>query len=71
MTDVFEGWGGAFPDRKPLEPDDRISLISHPDGRQLLSIIKSVRRDDGVYECVATNPIATITTSCTLSVACK
>lgn len=71
MTDVFEGRGGAFPDRRPLELDDRISLISHPDGRQLLTVLKSVRRDDGVYECVAANPIATITTSCTLSVACE
>ncbi|XP_056226334.1 striated muscle preferentially expressed protein kinase [Seriola aureovittata] len=57
-------------DRKPLEVDDRISLVSHPDGRQLLMIMKSSRRDAGIYECVATNPIATITTSCTLSIAC-
>ncbi|XP_070786391.1 striated muscle preferentially expressed protein kinase [Enoplosus armatus] len=57
-------------DRKPLAVDDRINLISHPDGRQLLTIMKSSRRDAGVYECVATNPIATITTSCTLSIAC-
>ncbi|XP_067439601.1 striated muscle preferentially expressed protein kinase-like [Thunnus thynnus] len=57
-------------DRKPLEVDDRINLISHPDGRQLLRILKSSRKDAGVYECVATNPIATITTSCTLSIAC-
>ncbi|XP_037618102.1 striated muscle preferentially expressed protein kinase isoform X2 [Sebastes umbrosus] len=57
-------------DRKPLEVDDRINLRSHPDGRQLLTIMKSSRRDAGVYECVATNPIATITTSCTLSIAC-
>ncbi|XP_070850331.1 striated muscle preferentially expressed protein kinase [Chaetodon trifascialis] len=57
-------------DRKLLEVDDRINLISHPDGRQLLTIMKSSRRDAGVYECVATNPIATITTSCTLSIAC-
>ncbi|KAK9523992.1 hypothetical protein VZT92_017863 [Zoarces viviparus] len=57
-------------DRKPLEVDDRINLMSHPDGRQLLMIMKSSRRDAGVYECVATNPIATITTSCTLTIAC-
>ncbi|XP_073318222.1 striated muscle preferentially expressed protein kinase [Pagrus major] len=57
-------------DRKPLEVDDKINLISHPDGRQLLTIMKSSRKDDGVYECVATNPIGTITTSCTLSIAC-
>ncbi|XP_034007156.1 striated muscle preferentially expressed protein kinase [Trematomus bernacchii] len=57
-------------DRKPLVLDDRINLMSHPDGRQLLMIPKSSRRDAGVYECVATNPIAAITTSCTLSIAC-
>ncbi|XP_029941890.1 striated muscle preferentially expressed protein kinase [Salarias fasciatus] len=56
-------------DKKPLE-DDWISLISHTDGRQLLKIVKSSHRHAGVYECVATNPIATITTSCTLSIAC-
>ncbi|CAN9498115.1 unnamed protein product [Ophioblennius macclurei] len=56
-------------DKKPLE-DDCISLISHPDGRQLLMIMKSSHRDVGVYECIATNPIATITTSCTLFIAC-
>ncbi|XP_028325009.1 striated muscle preferentially expressed protein kinase-like isoform X2 [Gouania willdenowi] len=55
-------------DRKPLE-NDRISLISHPDGRQILNITKSCHKDAGVYECVATNPIATITTSCRLSIA--
>ncbi|XP_029300651.1 striated muscle preferentially expressed protein kinase-like [Cottoperca gobio] len=57
-------------DRKPLVVDDRITLMSHPDGRQLLMVMKSSQRDAGVYECVATNPIATITTSCTLSIAC-
>ncbi|XP_077957124.1 striated muscle preferentially expressed protein kinase-like isoform X3 [Gasterosteus aculeatus] len=57
-------------DRKPLELDERIDLMSHPDGRQLLMIRKSSRRDAGVYECIATNPIATITTSCTLTIAC-
>lgn len=57
-------------DRKPLEGDDRMNLISHPDGRQLLTIVKTCRKDAGVFECVATNPIATVTTSCSLSVAC-
>uniref|UniRef100_A0A3Q3NG44 Striated muscle enriched protein kinase a n=1 Tax=Mastacembelus armatus TaxID=205130 RepID=A0A3Q3NG44_9TELE len=57
-------------DRKVLEKDDRINLISHPDGRQLLMIMKCSHRDAGIYECVAMNPIATITTSCTVSVAC-
>ncbi|XP_041637580.1 striated muscle preferentially expressed protein kinase isoform X2 [Cheilinus undulatus] len=56
-------------DRKPLEVEDRVNLVSHPDGRQLLMIMKSSHKDAGVYECVATNPIATITTSCTLSIA--
>ncbi|KAM9766866.1 striated muscle preferentially expressed protein kinase isoform 2-T2 [Menidia menidia] len=58
-------------DRKSFEPtDDRIHLVSHPDGRQLLTIQSSSHKDAGVYECVATNPIATITTSCKLSIAC-
>ncbi|KAM9328598.1 LOW QUALITY PROTEIN: striated muscle preferentially expressed protein kinase-like [Pholidichthys leucotaenia] len=57
-------------DRKPLEADDRVNLISHPDGRQLLMIMKASYRDAGVYECVATNPIASITTSCTITIAC-
>ncbi|XP_015229457.1 PREDICTED: striated muscle preferentially expressed protein kinase isoform X2 [Cyprinodon variegatus] len=57
-------------DRKPLEvTDSRTKCISHPDGRQLLTIQKCGHKDAGVYECVATNPIATITTSCTVSVA--
>ncbi|XP_043965424.1 striated muscle preferentially expressed protein kinase-like isoform X7 [Gambusia affinis] len=57
-------------DRKPLEvTDNRIKLLNHPDGRQLLTIQKCSHRDAGVYECVATNPIATVTTSCTLSIA--
>lgn len=48
-----------------------MNLISHPDGRQLLTIVKTCRKDAGVFECVATNPIATVTTSCSLSVACE
>ncbi|XP_054914995.1 striated muscle preferentially expressed protein kinase-like isoform X2 [Poeciliopsis prolifica] len=57
-------------DRKVLEvTDNRIKLLNHPDGRQLLTIQKCSHRDTGVYECVATNPIATVTTSCTLSIA--
>ncbi|XP_061745525.1 striated muscle preferentially expressed protein kinase isoform X2 [Nerophis ophidion] len=56
-------------DRKAVLADDRISLISHPDGRQLLTILKCIQKDAGVYECLATNPIAAITTSCTLSIA--
>ncbi|KAM4711372.1 striated muscle preferentially expressed protein kinase [Anableps anableps] len=57
-------------DRKPLMvTDNRIKRLSPPDGRQLLTIQKCSHRDAGVYECVATNPIATVTTSCMLSVA--
>ncbi|XP_077369900.1 striated muscle preferentially expressed protein kinase-like isoform X1 [Festucalex cinctus] len=56
-------------DRKAVDVDERIHLISHPDGRQLLSILKCNQKDAGVYECVASNPLATITTSCTLTIA--
>ncbi|XP_051913614.1 striated muscle preferentially expressed protein kinase isoform X3 [Hippocampus zosterae] len=56
-------------DRKALDAEERISLISHPDGRQLLTILKCSQRDAGVYECVATNTLAAITTSCTLTIA--
>lgn len=48
-----------------------MSLVAHPDGRQLLRVSKSTRRDDGVYECLAANAIATVTTSCTLTIACE
>ncbi|XP_077422199.1 striated muscle preferentially expressed protein kinase-like [Vanacampus margaritifer] len=56
-------------DRKAVDADERISRISHPDGRQLLTILKCSQNDAGVYECVATNPLAAITTSCTLTIA--
>lgn len=58
-------------DKRPLEMDDRINLISCPDGRQLVTIMKTSRRDAGLYECVASNPLASITSSCTLSLACE
>lgn len=48
-----------------------MSLVAHPDGRQLLRISRSTRRDDGVYECLAANAIATVTTSCMLTIACE
>uniref|UniRef100_A0A673VRJ5 non-specific serine/threonine protein kinase n=1 Tax=Salmo trutta TaxID=8032 RepID=A0A673VRJ5_SALTR len=57
-------------DKRPLEMDDRMNLISCPDGRQLVTIMKTSRRDAGLYECVASNPLASITSSCTLSLAC-
>ncbi|CAB1327736.1 unnamed protein product [Coregonus sp. 'balchen'] len=57
-------------DKRPLEMDDRMNLISCPDGRQLITIMKTSRRDAGLYECVANNPLASVTSSCTLSLAC-
>uniref|UniRef100_A0A8C7NPM0 Striated muscle enriched protein kinase a n=1 Tax=Oncorhynchus mykiss TaxID=8022 RepID=A0A8C7NPM0_ONCMY len=57
-------------DKRPLEMDNRMSLISCPDGRQLVTIMKTSRRDAGLYECVASNPLASVTSSCTLSLAC-
>eukprot|EP00063_Salmo_salar_P032852 XP_014007687.1 PREDICTED: striated muscle preferentially expressed protein kinase-like isoform X3 [Salmo salar] len=57
-------------DKRPLEMDDRMNLISCPDGRQLVTIMKTSRRDAGLYECVASNPLASVTSSCTLSLAC-
>uniref|UniRef100_A0A4W5PI88 Striated muscle enriched protein kinase a n=1 Tax=Hucho hucho TaxID=62062 RepID=A0A4W5PI88_9TELE len=57
-------------DKRPLEMDDRMNLISCPDGRQLITIMKTSRRDAGLYECVASNPLASVTSSCTLSLAC-
>ena len=61
----------TFTDRKAVEVENRISLISHPDGRQLLVIMKTNQKDAGLYECVATNTLAAITSSCTLCLACK
>ncbi|KAL1022126.1 hypothetical protein UPYG_G00022460 [Umbra pygmaea] len=57
-------------DKKLLELDERINLVSCPDGRQLLTIIKTSKRDAGLYECVATNTLATICSSCIVSLAC-
>ncbi|XP_067228962.1 striated muscle preferentially expressed protein kinase isoform X3 [Chanodichthys erythropterus] len=57
-------------DKKPLEIDNRMSLVGCPDGRQLLMIMKTSKKDAGIYECVATNNLASATTSCILSLAC-
>ncbi|KAL2088131.1 hypothetical protein ACEWY4_016959 [Coilia grayii] len=57
-------------DKKPLEIDGRMTLMGSADGRQHLMILHTTRRDAGLYECVATNPLATATTSCTISLAC-
>ncbi|XP_017547020.2 striated muscle preferentially expressed protein kinase isoform X1 [Pygocentrus nattereri] len=56
-------------DKKPLEIDPRMNMISCPDGRQLLMIMKTTKNDAGLYECVATNPLASVTSSCKLSLA--
>nr|XP_054602442.1 striated muscle preferentially expressed protein kinase isoform X1 [Nothobranchius furzeri]XP_054602443.1 striated muscle preferentially expressed protein kinase isoform X1 [Nothobranchius furzeri] len=56
-------------DKKPLEIDARMNMISCPDGRQLLMIMHTTKKDAGVYECVATNPLASVSSSCTISLA--
>uniref|UniRef100_A0A3P8WK14 non-specific serine/threonine protein kinase n=1 Tax=Cynoglossus semilaevis TaxID=244447 RepID=A0A3P8WK14_CYNSE len=56
-------------DKKPLEIDARMNMIACPDGRQLLMIMHTTKKDAGVYECVATNPLASMSSSCTISLA--
>nr|XP_061799785.1 striated muscle preferentially expressed protein kinase-like [Nerophis lumbriciformis] len=56
-------------DKKPLEIDARMNMIACPDGRQLLMIMQTTKKDAGVYECVATSPLASISSSCTISLA--
>ncbi|TRY96076.1 hypothetical protein DNTS_017234, partial [Danionella cerebrum] len=56
-------------DKKPLEIDPRMNMISCPDGRQLLMLMKTTKKDAGLYECVAANPLATVTSSCIVSLA--
>ncbi|KAK5861440.1 hypothetical protein PBY51_022837 [Eleginops maclovinus] len=56
-------------DKKPLEIDTRMNMIACPDGRQLLMIMQTTKKDAGVYECVATNPLAAVSSSCTISLA--
>ncbi|MBN3297320.1 SPEG kinase, partial [Amia calva] len=56
-------------DKKPLDVDARMNIVSCPDGRQLLMILGANKKDAGLYECVATNPLASVTSSCTLSLA--
>lgn len=58
-------------DKKPLEIDARMNMIACPDGRQLLMIMQTTKRDAGVYECVASNPLASVSSSCTISLARK
>ncbi|XP_059503638.1 striated muscle preferentially expressed protein kinase [Stegostoma tigrinum] len=56
-------------DQHPLVPDDRIMIVSCPDGRQLVTVAKMSRDDTGVYECSATNPLGSASSSCTVSLA--
>lgn len=60
-----------FLDKKPLEIDARMNMIACPDGRQLLMILQTTKKDAGVYECVATNPLASVSSCCTISLARK
>lgn len=46
-------------------------MISCPDGRQLLMIMKTTKKDAGLYECVASNSLASVTSSCVVSLARK
>uniref|UniRef100_A0A8C7PZ66 Striated muscle enriched protein kinase b n=1 Tax=Oncorhynchus mykiss TaxID=8022 RepID=A0A8C7PZ66_ONCMY len=57
-------------DKKPLQIDARMNIISRPDGRQLLMIMTTTKKDAGLYECVATNLLASVSSSCILSLAC-
>ncbi|CAL8266116.1 unnamed protein product [Lota lota] len=56
-------------DKRPLEIDARMNLISCPDGRQLLMMMQTTKKDAGLYECVATNPLGAVYSSCTISLA--
>ncbi|XP_051869903.1 striated muscle preferentially expressed protein kinase isoform X2 [Pristis pectinata] len=56
-------------DQRPLLSDDRVKVVSCADGRQLVTILKTSRKDIGVYECMATNPLGTATSSCIVSLA--
>nr|XP_029480046.1 striated muscle preferentially expressed protein kinase-like [Oncorhynchus nerka] len=56
-------------DKKPLQIGARMNIISCPDGRQLLMIMTTTKKDAGLYECVATNLLASVSSSCILSLA--
>ncbi|MFT7796643.1 striated muscle preferentially expressed protein kinase-like isoform X1 [Arapaima gigas] len=57
-------------DKAPLDIDARMNMISCPDGRQLLMIMKTTKKDAGLYECMATNPLGSVISSCNLSFTC-
>lgn len=72
LNDQGLSFACVFPsDKKPLEIDARMNMIACPDGRQLLMIMQTTKKDAGVYECVATNPLASVSSSCIISLARK
>ncbi|XP_074449866.1 striated muscle preferentially expressed protein kinase isoform X1 [Larus michahellis] len=56
-------------DKRSLQPDSALNVVSCKDGRQMLTIAKVSRKDAGLYECAATNVLGTAISSCTLAVA--
>ncbi|POI34819.1 hypothetical protein CIB84_001426, partial [Bambusicola thoracicus] len=56
-------------DKRSLQPDNVLNIISCKDGRQMLTISKVSRKDAGLYECAAANTLGTAISSCTLAVA--
>ncbi|NWW32457.1 SPEG kinase, partial [Panurus biarmicus] len=56
-------------DKRSLQPDSGLNVISCKDGRQMLTIAKVSRKDAGLYECAAANILGTAISSCTLAVA--
>ncbi|NXF12194.1 SPEG kinase, partial [Smithornis capensis] len=56
-------------DKKSLQPDSALNVVSCKDGRQMLTITKVSRKDAGLYECAAANILGTAISSCTLAVA--
>ncbi|XP_054686239.1 striated muscle preferentially expressed protein kinase isoform X2 [Grus americana] len=56
-------------DKRSLQPDNTLNVVSCKDGRQMLTITKVSRKDAGLYECAAANTLGTAISSCTLAVA--
>ncbi|XP_038278345.1 striated muscle preferentially expressed protein kinase isoform X3 [Dermochelys coriacea] len=56
-------------DKQSLVSDAAVNIVSCKDGRQLLTIPKTCKKDAGLYECTAANALGTATSSCTLAVA--
>ncbi|XP_062435036.1 striated muscle preferentially expressed protein kinase isoform X2 [Rhea pennata] len=56
-------------DKRSLQSDNVLDIVSCKDGRQMLTISKVSRKDAGMYECAAANTLGTAISSCTLAVA--